>query len=194
MFLFQSTTQANILISPYYRYFLPHKDNNEPFRIVDTITYHDERVVLVTNDRSHQFGIQIEKLKNKKPIQTSSMRVQMIDRRPFTARSSISDDGLIFQYWQKYSPSEPFTVLFGYTTDRNIAHVRLKLENDSRQLKVYDGRYFFCTLNPATDHLIEAQGIGMDGNILRTWNGQWDYAARRTWLSFFVQSYPYIVS
>lgn len=192
--MFVHTAQANILVSPYYRYFLPQRDaDSEPDRILDTVTHEGSQVTLFSNDRSHQFGIKIEERDHERKIQWDSARVQTIERRPFTARSSIFDDGLIFQYWKRNS-LDGSEVLFGYTSARKVSYVRLTLKNSDRRLKLHEGRYFFCILNPITDEIVEAQGIGVDGRVLRTWNGESNYPARRTWLSFFVQTYPYVVS
>jgi hypothetical protein len=186
IFLFQTTSQAGILVSPYYRYFLPQNNNSEPCKTLDTITYGGQRIILFTKERSHQFG-----------VETSARRmvIQTIERRPFTARSSIFDDGRIFQYWELHDwNNKSFKILFGYTTDPKVEKVRLKLKNDLRELKLYNRRYFFCVLNPDKDTLIEAQGLSTENKVLRTWNGQYTYQARRTWLSFFVQTYPYVIS
>lgn len=191
MFLAQ-TVQAT-LISPYYRYLLPQNNHNDPVRILDTITYQNDRVTFFVKDRSHQFGVRRDTTITGSP-QTTSVIVQMIERRPFTARRSVFDDGLIFQYWKTPFTAKTGTILFGYTTDRNVHYVRLKLDQDVKKLDLYDGRYFLCVLNSVRDKPVEAQGIGANGEVLRTWNGYFNYPARRTWLSVFVQSYPYVVT
>lgn len=173
-----------MLVSPYYRYFLPSKHNNAPLRTLDTITYEGHHITLFTKDRAHQFGVKSDEMR---------MVIQTIERRPITSRYSFSDDGRIFQYWEMGGISDQFKVLFGYTTDPNVVQVRLKLVNGDQQLKLYGGRYFFCVLPSSTEEPLEAQGINAKGTVLRIWNGKFDYNARRTWLSFFVQTYPYVV-
>lgn len=192
LFVSYPFAQASTLVSPYYRHIFPRSVDHEPVKVLHTLAYKNELISLVTKDGSHQFGIQFKTVVDAQSIVHSTM-VQAIERRPFTARRSLSDDGLIFQYWLAYLDSVHDAVLFGYTTDKHVSHVQIKWNDRVKWLELYENRYFFCILNEPQEKPLWAHGVDKDGRVLRAWNGSFDYPVRRTWLSLFVQTYPYIV-
>ena len=183
-------------ISPYYRHFMPeHKSQILHDRVVTTISEGKTHVTLYTNITAHELGIRVSSFEDGEVTHTGCMIVRTIKKRPITARRSIWDDGSIFQFWEYHTGtrSNPVTVLFGYTTDPEVRKVQLKLGATVIPLNLYDQSYFVCITPPNADKIVELQGQNSRGKVVRTWNGRPDYLARRSWLSFLVQTYPYVV-